>query len=69
MPVFAAAIRCARLMPELRYVTPAMALRMNENLVFDHSPAVQDFGFAPRSFRPEVGDLLPQRRGTRVSGY
>ena len=29
---------------------PAMAARMNEDLVFDHSAAMSDFGFRPRSF-------------------
>jgi hypothetical protein len=38
-----------------------MAQRMNEDLVFDHTPAVHDFGFAPRLFRPELGDLLPSQ--------
>ena len=30
-----------------------MARRMNEDLVFDTSDAVRDFGFAPRKFEPE----------------
>jgi nucleoside-diphosphate-sugar epimerase len=62
MPVFSAAISCARLVPAFSHFTPAMASRMNENLVFDHTPAVQDFGFAPRPFRPEVEDLMPSKR-------
>jgi nucleoside-diphosphate-sugar epimerase len=61
MPVFSAAISCARLVPAFSHLTPAMARRMNEDLVFDHTPAVQDFGFAPRPFRPEVEDLLSKR--------
>jgi len=58
-PLFSAAITCARLMPAFCNFTPAMARRMNEDLVFDHTPAVQDFGFAPRPFRPTIKDLLP----------
>jgi nucleoside-diphosphate-sugar epimerase len=57
--VFSAAISCARLLPAFSYLTPAMATRMNEDLVFDHSPAVHDFGFAPRPFKPKIEDLLP----------
>jgi nucleoside-diphosphate-sugar epimerase len=29
-----------------------MALRMNDDLVFDHAPATTDFGYAPQPFRP-----------------
>jgi nucleoside-diphosphate-sugar epimerase len=61
MSVFGAAISCARLLPAFNHLTPAMARRMNEDLVFDHTPAVQDFGFAPRPFRPTIDDLLPQQ--------
>lgn len=58
MPALSAAISCARLIPALSHLTPAMARRMNEDLVFDRTAAVQDFGFAPRPFRPTLGDLL-----------
>jgi nucleoside-diphosphate-sugar epimerase len=61
MPAFSAAIRCARLLPAFSHLTPAMARRMNEDLVFDHTPAVQDFGFTPRPFRPKIEDLLPRQ--------
>lgn len=30
----------------------SMALRMNTDLWFDHSPATKDFGYAPKPFRP-----------------
>jgi nucleoside-diphosphate-sugar epimerase len=59
MPVLSAAITCARLMPAFSNLTPAMASRMNEDLVFDHTPAIRDFGFSPRPFKPEIKDLLP----------
>ena len=58
--VFGAAISCARLLKAFNHLTPAMARRMNEDLVFDHTPAVQDFGFRPRPFRPKIEDLLAQ---------
>lgn len=61
MSVFSAAISCARLLPAFNHLTPAMARRMSENLVFDHTPAVQDFGFTPRPFRPKIEDLLAQQ--------
>ena len=61
MSIFSAAISCARLLPTFNHLTPAMARRMNEDLVFDNSAAIQDFGFAPRPFRPNVEDLLPQQ--------
>jgi nucleoside-diphosphate-sugar epimerase len=62
--VFSAAVNCARLLPTFSYLTPAMAKRMNEDLVFDHTCAVQDFGFAPRPFRPKIEDLLPRQPNT-----
>jgi GT2 family glycosyltransferase/nucleoside-diphosphate-sugar epimerase len=33
-----------------RNLTGDMAVRMNQDLVFDHSPATQDFGYSPRPF-------------------
>jgi len=38
-----------RWLPE---ATAAMGTRMNQDLVFDGSPAERDFGWAPRPFRP-----------------
>ena len=38
--------------PRYRDFNPQMARRMNEDLVFDHSEAARDFGFAPRRFQP-----------------
>ena len=40
----------ARLLPGLGYLSPGMADRMNEDLVFGDGPARRDFGYAPRSF-------------------
>jgi nucleoside-diphosphate-sugar epimerase len=62
--VFSAAISCARLLPAFDHLTPAMARRMNEDLVFDHNSAVKDFGFAPRPFRPKIEDLLARQANT-----
>lgn len=40
----------ASILPGFRHVTPAMIDRMEEDLCFDHSPAVSDFNYAPRGF-------------------
>lgn len=37
--------------------SPAMAERMNRDLVFDHLEAAQDLGFKPRNFRNLADDL------------
>jgi uncharacterized protein YbjT (DUF2867 family) len=38
--------------PLLPGATPAMGGRMSEDLTFDAGPAIRDFGYAPRAFRP-----------------
>jgi uncharacterized protein YbjT (DUF2867 family) len=48
--VFRFAVAVLRLLPRYRKWTPAMAERMNRDLVFDHSDATRDFGFKPRGF-------------------
>ncbi|MDY0269948.1 sugar transferase [Trichloromonas sp.] len=52
VPLFAFDLGVAflRLFPRFRHWSPAMARRMNEDLVFDHDPATSEFGFSPRSF-------------------
>jgi nucleoside-diphosphate-sugar epimerase len=44
------AIPLLRTLPRFRDLSPAMFLRMNEDLVFDHADAARDLGFRPRSF-------------------
>ena len=39
-------------------IAPAMAERMNQDLVFDHKDAVSDFGYKPRPFKLLKDDLL-----------
>lgn len=56
--VFRLAVAILRLLPRYRHWSPAMAERMNRDLVFDHSEATRDFGFKPRSF-----DLSPEDVG------
>jgi nucleoside-diphosphate-sugar epimerase len=55
LPLVRAAAPLASLLPGLESL-PTMAARMNEDLVFDHGVASQDFGFQPRAFS------LPLRR-------
>ena len=38
--------------PVLPGATAAMGARMSEDLAFDAGPAMRDFGYAPRPFRP-----------------
>jgi nucleoside-diphosphate-sugar epimerase len=48
--MFRFALAMLRCLPRYRKWTPAMAERMNRDLVFDHSDATRDFGFKPHSF-------------------
>lgn len=54
---FQFAVSFARLFPKYREASTAMALRMNRDLVFDHSDAADTFGFRPRAFLPSAEDL------------
>ena len=49
LPLVRAALPVANLLPGLGSMA-TMAVRMNEDLVFDHGAAARDFGFQPRSF-------------------
>ena len=55
--VFSFAVAFMRLLPRNHHWSFAMAKRMNSDLVFDHSDAVQDFGFSPRPFRLSLQDV------------
>lgn len=37
-------------LPAYRHLSPAMLLRVNQDLCFDHTTAVNDFGYHPRTF-------------------
>jgi nucleoside-diphosphate-sugar epimerase len=50
LPLLRAGLGLARRLPGLGHLTPAMAERMNEDLVFDPAAARADFGYAPRPF-------------------
>ncbi|GAB4060210.1 NAD(P)-dependent oxidoreductase [Uliginosibacterium sediminicola] len=48
--LFRVAMACVRVLPACRHWSSGMAERMNRDLVFDHSDAARDLGFAPRPF-------------------
>lgn len=53
MVAFRLALWSVSRLPRFRDFNTEMARRMNEDLVFDSSPARRDFGYAPRPFIPE----------------
>lgn len=57
LSIFRIAVACLRLLPRYRKWSPAMAERMNQDLVFDHSDAVRDFNFSPRTFMLSAKDV------------
>ncbi len=58
MPAFRLAVKLARLHPRFAHLTPDMALRMQADLVFDHSDATRDFGYRPGHFDPAYLNAL-----------
>lgn len=46
------AIALARALPRYRGLTPEVADRMNQDMVFDYAAAARDLGFRPRGFAP-----------------
>lgn len=54
---FAMAVKLLKILPRFRKWSPAMAERMNQNMVFDHEEAARDLGFSPRPFHPDERDL------------
>ena len=57
LPVFQLGVGLVRLIPRYRSWSASMAERMNLDMVFDHSAAAADFGFAPRAFDLADSDL------------
>jgi nucleoside-diphosphate-sugar epimerase len=51
LPLFRAALVVASRLPGLGHLSPDMADRMDEDLVFDVTDARRDFGYDPRPFR------------------
>lgn len=54
-PLFRTALRTASVLPRFSHLTAEMADRMNEDMAFDNSEAVKDFGYAPRPFEFKDG--------------
>ena len=52
LTAFRLAIMLTRLHPRFTHLTADMALRMQADLVFDHSDATRDFGYGPGNFDP-----------------
>jgi nucleoside-diphosphate-sugar epimerase len=52
MGLFRIAMGLISLLPRFLDFNAEMARRMNDDLVFDSSAAMRDFGYAPRPFRP-----------------
>ena len=63
LPLIRAAGPLMGLLPGLGRL-PAMAARMNEDLVFDHGAATRDFGFRPRAFTLPLGTHSNHAAGT-----
>lgn len=55
--MFRIAVRLARTLPRFRKWSPAMAERMNRDMVFDHTAARQDLDFQPRPFLLSPNDI------------
>lgn len=54
---FSLALAMLRRLPRYQHWSAAMAERMNRDMVFDHSEATLDFGFAPRPFTLRTEDV------------
>ena len=59
VPLFAfrLVIALLRHLPRYRHWSPAMAERMNSDMVFDHSDALREFDFKPRVFKLSAEDV------------
>lgn len=61
-PLFALALRIARLGGRASGFGDAAVRRLREDLVFDAAPAQRDFGYAPRRFAPTAAMFEPHPR-------
>ena len=55
--MFSLGLRLLGVVPRFRNWSPAMAERMNQDMVFDHAEATRDLGFAPKPFLPTTEDV------------
>ncbi|KIZ45317.1 MULTISPECIES: epimerase [Rhodopseudomonas] len=65
MAVWKAALALAQ--PFVRDANVAMGSRMAKDMVFDASPAIRDFGWNPREFRPRFDRSASARHGQQSS--
>jgi len=57
LPVLKFGLAVMKMIPRYRGLTSGMITRMNQDMVFDHEAASRDFGFSPRPFQLQKGDL------------
>ncbi len=57
LPAFRVAIGLLRRFPPFRHWSPAMAERMNQDLIFDHRSATRDLDYSPRPFSLSKEDV------------
>lgn len=55
--LFKLAVTCLRLLPRYGHWSTSMAERMNQDLVFDHTAATEEFCYKARKFSPVKKDL------------
>lgn len=55
--MFRLALQLLKIVPRFRNWSPAMAERMNQDMVFDHAEAARDLSFAPKPFLPTKEDV------------
>ncbi len=60
-PLFSLALFAAQLTGRATGLGEAAVRRMRSDLVFDATPAQQDFGYAPRAFRPRAEMFQPRQ--------
>ena len=56
-PLFKTMLSAAHALGRLQGLGDAALSRMGEDLVFDASPAIRDFGYAPRAFKPIASEF------------
>ena len=69
LSAFRMVLAATRLLPRYRHWSPAMAERMNRDLVFDHADAVRDLRFTPRPFHLTAADIDPERPATGAADH
>jgi len=58
--MFSAGVTVLKLLPPFRTWSSAMAERMNQDMIFDHTEATRDLGLTPQLFLLDKADLPPE---------